>query len=99
MSAQEFFHWPDLSLWYVVFFTLSLNLALFRLVGAINKRAVIFSLWNVKETKGNKCIEQTAERVERSEKEDSQVGKVGKVGECEFNVKKFLRAMDLSDAA
>ena len=60
---------------------------------------MFFSLWNVTETKGNKIIEQTAERGEWSEKEDSEVGKVGKVCECEFNVKKFLRAMDLSDAA
>ena len=46
----------------------------------------------VKEIKGNMRNSQTAERVEKSENEESQIGKVG---ECEFNVLKFLRAMDL----
>ena len=49
-------------------------------------------LETVKETKGNKRIMQTAERVEKSENEESQVGKVY---ECEFNVMKVFRATDL----
>ena len=46
----------------------------------------------MKETKGNKRIMQTAERVEKSENEESQVGKVY---ECDFNVLKVFRATDL----
>ena len=49
-------------------------------------------LKTVKETKGNKRIVQTAERVERSEKEESQVRKVD---ECEFNVLTVFRATDV----
>ena len=49
-------------------------------------------LKTVKETKGNKTILQTGERVEKSENEESQVGKVY---ECEFNVLKVFRATDL----
>ena len=53
---------------------------------------VVKHLKTVKETKGNKRIMQTAERVEKSENEESQVGKVY---ECEFNVLKVFRETDL----
>ena len=42
---------------------------------------VVKHLKTVNETKGNKRIMQTAERVEKSENEESQAGKVY---ECEF---------------
>ena len=53
---------------------------------------VVMRLKTVKEIKGNMRNSQTAERVVKCENDESQVGKVG---ECEFNVKKCLRATDL----
>ena len=49
------------------------------------------SVSRLKETKGNKRIMQTAERVERFMKSL----RLGKVYECEFNVLKVFRATDL----